>query len=134
MEHLRHNGNLWQKLVCFFGALLIFSAPVTASVCPHGQCVPDRSKAAGQCHELAANNNNVALFQVNLPLPCCQLAQNPPATIVPASERVEVLLDTTYVIAEAESLRLPAISRLPDNFEVTFSPPDIQSLLCILLV
>jgi hypothetical protein len=133
MRQLKHNGNLWQKLVCMVGALLVFCAPVTASMCPRGLCAPDVPKAAGGCHAMATRND-AGSFEANSPLPCCQLTQNAPVTITPSTGKVEVQPDASYVIAETRSVISPAIRRLSDSFEAVFSPPDVQSLLCILLV
>jgi hypothetical protein len=80
------------------------------------------------------DNNDVALFQTNPPLACCQLTQNPPATTTPTTENVELQAVASNVVAEAISVHSRAIARLSGRFEVTFSPPDVQSLLCILLV
>jgi hypothetical protein len=132
MKHLEHKGNLWQKLVCFAGALLIFAAPLAASVCPD-QCALGEPKAAGQCHSMVSTHD-VASFHAHSPLPCCQLTQTPPATITPATEKIEVQPTASYEVAQARSLHSSTIRTVSDTFEATFSPPDVQSLLCILLV
>ena len=117
------------------GALLVFSAPIMASACPGGLCTADRSKAAGPCHEMATGNNNDGrTFQTDSLLACCQLTQNPPATTTLTTEKVEFQLVTSNVVVEVLSVNRPAIDRLSDCFQITFSPPDVQSLLCILLV
>ena len=134
MKRITHNGNLWQKLFCLVGALLVFGAPLMAFACPPGQCVPDQPKAARPCHEMAANTHDAGSLQANSPLPCCQLTQNPPATTTPTTETVEVQPGASNILAEAIPVDSPAINRLCERFEVTFSPPDVQSLLCILLV
>jgi hypothetical protein len=133
MEQLRHNGSFWQRVLCLVGAILVFSAPVMASVCPRGQCAPNEQKAAGGCHAMTPRND-AGSFEANSPLPCCQLTQNAPVTITPATGKVEVQPDASYVIAETRSMISPAIRRLSDSSEAVFSPPDVQSLLCILLV
>jgi hypothetical protein len=78
--------------------------------------------------------NGARSFVADAPMSCCQLAQNPPAALTPATAKVEVQFDAVYVTTEVRSLQPLAIRRLPDSFEVRFSPPDVQSLLCILLV
>ena len=134
MRQLRHNRNLWQKLFCLIGAFLVFSAPIMASACLPGQCPSHPSKAVGHCHEMATNNDDAGSFKADSPLACCQLTQNPPATTTPTTEKMVVQPVASKVIAEVISVNPAAIDRLSDRFEVTFSPPDVQSLLCILLV
>jgi hypothetical protein len=134
MRQLRHNGNLWQRLFCLVGALLVFSSPLMASACPRGQCAPDQSKPAGQCHAMATDHNDVASFQANSPFSCCQLTQNPPATATSVTEKVEFQPVASNVVGKAISVNLPATKGLSDRFEVTFSPPDVHSFLCTLLV
>ena len=80
------------------------------------------------------NNNDDGTLQADALLPCCQLTQNPPATTTPTTEKMEVQPVASNVIAEVISVKRSAINRLSHRFEVTFSPPDVQSLLCILLV
>jgi hypothetical protein len=133
MKHLGHKGNLRQKLVCFVGALLIFVAPLAASVCPGDQCALGEPKAAGECHSMGSPHDAES-FHAHSTLPCCQLTQTPQATITPATEKIEVQPNASYVIVEARSLHSPTIRRVSDKFEVTFSPPDLQSLLCTLLL
>lgn len=134
MRQPRHNGNQWQRLLCLVGALLVFSAPIMASACPRGQCPSHPSKAVGHCPEMATNNDDAGSFQADSPPPCCQLTQNPPATTTPTTEKMEVQPVASNVVAEVISVKRSAINRLSHRFEVTFSPPDVQSLLCILLV
>ena len=134
MEHLRHNGNLWQKLFCLVGALLVFSAPIMASACPRGQCPSHASKAVRHCQEMATTNDDAGSFQADSPLACCQLTQNPPATTTLTTENMEMQKVVSNIVADVVSLHPALIDRLSDGFEVTFSPPDVQSLLCILLV
>lgn len=133
MGQLRKNGNLWQRVVCFVGALLVFSAPLMASVCPGGRCARSEPKAAGGCHAMATRND-AGSFEANSPLPCCQLTQSAPVTITSSTGKVEIQPDASYVIEETRSVISPAIRRLSASFEAVFSPPDVQSLLCILLV
>jgi hypothetical protein len=134
MKHLVHKGNLWQKLFCLVGALLVSTAPIMGSACPRGQCPSHPSKAVGHCHEMASNNNDARSFQADSPLACCQLTQNLAATTTLTTENVEMQKIVSNIVADVVSVNSAAIDRLSGGIEVTFSPPDVQSLLCILLV
>ena len=116
------------------GALLVFSAPIMAAACPRGQCPSRPSKAVGHCHEMAANNDDAGSVQADSPPACCQLTQNPPATTTPTTENVEMQKVVSNIVADVVTVNSVTIDRLSGGIELTFSPPDMQSVLCILLV
>ena len=134
MKQQNHSRNRWQKTICLVGALLVFSAPVMASVCPGKRCTPAPANAAGECHEMGTSTNSGS-YHAAPSLTCCQMSPNPPATTARSADSQEVKVVVSSIALESNPDYPAASGRILDSFKFVVSPPaDRRSLLCVFLI
>jgi len=123
----------WHRLVTIVLALMVMTAPVSASLCATGDCSAQSSKVEARCSGMAMPRNASAI-KAESRVDCCQISLGLSATFRQST-------DTEKARAKFSPVPLPTglptviATRRTIARPVDSSPPqDVQSLFCTLLI